>query len=443
MELPSQKYSRFFSDLYKTFCLVSDPFQLVRKNVSLSNNILNISGQKFYLDKFNKIGIVSLGKCSVKMFSSWMSLLGGRIDSGFLVSEQNSFISSKNVTSLCGDHPYPGKKSLQAGKRLYKFLQKTGKNDLLITNISGGTSAMVVYPVFGVTIDELKKLNYELLKSGATIAEINCVRKHLSQIKGGRSLKIAEPGLMISMLISDTHDSSPSTIGSGLFSPDDKSFSDALDVVDSYNLSSKIPASITEYLTKSIKGEIKETFKSECEVYSNSFTKIIGTNMMVLENLKEQISNSGIHVTILAAADSGEVRKKAEEFAGFILHRTGKKKGPQLFLTGGEYSVKITGTGKGGRNTEFVLAVLKELRNFNEEFFVFSFGSDGIDGPTDAAGAWIDEKSFSRSKEIVDGTIGEYLNKNDSYTFFDKMGQLIKTGRTGTNVMDIRGVFFP
>ena len=417
------------------------------------NSILEVEGRylqigKFNLDlgKFSKIYVVSIGKCSVKMFSGLEKILKEKINSGIVISTDKINVGNDRIGSFKGDHPFPGSNSLKAGRALSGFLKKVENDDLLISLISGGASSLVVLPPKNISIDDVADLNRVLVNSGASIEEINVVRKHCSLIKGGFAAKIVYPAKIINIIVSDTGDSSHSTVGSGLFAWDNSSFRDAVNILNGYKISKSIPSVIVDYLNEGVEGEQEETPSSNSRTAVNNSFFIAGDNETILRGIKDDFNKNGISTEIVSSGDSGNVSEKAFEFGRFIKKVMKKRKEvntPSLFLSGGEYTVEVKGEGKGGRNTEFVLALLHELKNVRREFFAFSLGSDGIDGLTDAAGAWIDESTFTRNSFITDKEIDYYLKNNDSYSFFNRIGQLIKTGPTGTNVMDIRGVYIP
>jgi len=446
MGLQSRKYRDLFQKVLKSFFVRSDPFRIILNGVKFDENYLKIDESEFHPANFNNIHVISAGKCSLRMSRGINKVLKNRINSQLIISadEYENFASMD--TYLKGDHPYPGKNSLNSGKKFLEFLSFVGKDDFLISLISGGASSMLILPPKEIPFKDINIVNKLLLKSGATIEELNCVRKHLSLIKGGLAAKKIYPAKVINLIISDTPDGSHSTVGSGLFAWDNTSYNDSLKILEKYDLISKIPLKIIEYLREGDAGRKEETpiYNSDLVMNNSFFT--LGDNKSVLEGIKTDLYTEGINTHIISACDSGEVKTKALEFAELIkktLKGESSFKPPVLLLSGGEYTVNVKGDGLGGRNMEFILLMLKELKNIDREFFIFSFGSDGIDGPTDAAGAWIDKYSYKKSKLELCESIDLYLQKNDSFTFFNKIKQLIKIGKTGTNVMDIRGFFIP
>ena len=446
MGLQSRKYRDLFQKVLKSFFVRSDPFGIILNGVKFDENYLKIDKSEFHPDDFNNIHVVSVGKCSFRMSRGINKVLKNRIHSQLIISADEYENFDGMDAYLKGDHPYPGKNSLNSGKKFLEFLSFVRKDDLLISLISGGASSMLIAPPKEIPFKEINIVNKLLIKSGATIEELNCVRKHLSLIKGGLAAKKIYPAKVINLIISDTPDGSHSTVGSGLFAWDNTSYNDSLEILEKYDLISRIPLKVIEYLKAGKYGKVEETPFYDSDLVMNNSFFTLGDNKSVLEGIKTDLCIEGINTHIISSCDSGEVKTKVLEFAELIkktLRGKSPFKSPVLLLSGGEYTVNVKGDGLGGRNMEFILLMLKELKNIDHEFFIFSFGSDGIDGPTDAAGAWIDKYSYKKSNLEISESIDLYLQKNDSYTFFNKIEQLIKIGETGTNVMDIRGFFIP
>ena len=444
MESPSQRFKKKASLILSAALDAVDPEVLVRKNIDLSGSIMRVGKESMDLSKFSKIHVLGAGKGASFFFKELKKILGSRITGGLMISPGKKTFSDNIVSFSPGDHPIPGKNSLKSGSLLKKYVKNIQKNDLVISLITGGASSMILNPPKGIDPKHVIMLNKLLINSGAEINEINCVRKHFSTIKGGRLAALIYPAKTITIVLSDTLSSSPSDIGSGMFSGDPSSFNDALDVLNRYNLKTKAGKTVTDYLEAGIRGEISETPKPGDNIFRKSSFLIAGDNLTALKAAGERAEQLGFNIGILKSGDSGNTSVAAKKYAAKIKNiiKNGKLfHPPVLLLSGGELTVKVKGKGKGGRNQEFVLAILKELKDVEHPFYISSIGTDGIDGPTDAAGAWINEKTIKKTGKNPEVFIDKYLKNNDSYRFFEKTGNLIKTGPSRTNVMDIRMFF--
>jgi len=418
-----------------------DPYNLVLNNLGIQDNILFIKDKKIDLSKFGKIHILGCGKGATYLYKGVKKIVGQRINSGIIVSIKEHSFKDKRVKFFEGSHPIPNKSSLESGNALYNYVKNEIKsNDLVFFLISGGASSILIKPFQGINFEDKIKINKLLLLCGADIKEINCVRKHISAIKGGRIAELIFPAKIITLIVSDIIDSPFEHIGSGPTIGDSTTFSDAYEVLKKYNLTQKLRVGIRDYFLKGINKEIPETPHPDSEIFSKNYNFLIGDNLIALESAKKEAERLGIKTFILTSRDNGEPLQVAKVYSSMlkeILCTKDPIKSPLLILCGGELNVYVKGKGKGGRNQEFVLNMLKELKAIKKPFYISSIGTDGIDGPTDAAGAWIDEKTINKVNRLK-LNIDSYLKENDSYNFFKKINHLIKTGPTRTNVMDFR-----
>ena len=313
-----------------------------------------------------------------------------------------------------------------------------GEEDLAIILISGGGSALMVKPLEGISVEDKKRVTKLLLASGANISEINTVRKHLSKIKGGNLARVIFPGSIINLAISDVIGNSLEDIISGPTYWDSTTFYDAYSVLKKYKIWDKVPLSVQKTILRGIKGEVLETPKKTFKIFEKTSSFIIGNNRIALESAMRKAQKLGFDTEILTDSDSGEARERAIYYTSIFKKLIQSEKSICL-LSGGELTVTLKGKGKGGRNQEFILACLIEMSKISTDknWLIASIGTDGIDGPTDAAGAWVTPEILKKAKKLNLNPI-EYLNNNDSYNFFSQTGGLIKTGPTKTNVMDIR-----
>jgi len=366
-------------------------------------------------------------------------LLGDKLTAGAVNVKYGHGQNLKKIKLFEAGHPLPDENTIKNTKEIVQIADQAGKNDLVIVLITGGGSALFELLPEGISLVDLAKVNQLLLSSGAAIDEINAVRKHLSHIKGGQLAKRIAPAKTISLILSDVIGDPVQSIASGPTAPDSTNFAQAMNIITKYALADKAPVKIMNHLKKGLSGEIPETPDAEDAVFKLVTNYIIGNNALALHKLKQAADKNGFNSILLTDQLQGEAREIARLMAGII--KSGMKSGfpvaaPGCILLGGEPTVTLSGKGKGGRNQEITLAILQELKYCTSEFYFCSLGTDGTDGPTDAAGAWIDEKTMTNVKN-KNLSMADYLNRNDSYHFFKQIDQLVITGPTRTNVMDL------
>ncbi len=381
----------------------------------LSKNNVHLGKKTIQMNSYQNLYLVSLGKAADSMAKVANSFL--RIKKGIIIMPQGSksVISTKNLDVFYSSHPIPSKKSQKAGRLVLAFLENLQQNDFVLFLISGGGSALVSLPD-GISLKDKIKTNELLLKSGANIQEINCVRKHLSKIKGGNLVRNI-PCKGAALLMSDVQNDDMSSISSGPTFFDDTTFKNALGVIKKYHLATKIPKSVLKRLHNGTKGKIPETPKK-----LTIPNKIIANNKLCLDAMAKKAKKLGYSPKTVQVFD--DVNHVARKLVNLI-----SQKKNSCIIFGGEPTVKVVGPGKGGRNQELVLQILKRLTS-KSDLIISSIGTDGIDGNTKYAGAIIN--STLDIKEIP-----SFLKKNNSNGFFKKYGGLIKTGNTHTNLMDI------
>lgn len=336
-------------------------------------------------------------------------------------------------------HPVPDENGMNGTAGIIKLLRDADEHTLVVCLISGGGSALLISPSQGITLAEKKRITGLLLNSGAQIQELNAVRKHISGVKGGRLARLASPAKVISLVLSDVIGDSLDVIASGPTSPDPTTFSDALSVLEKYRLTDETPESILKTLLDGEKGIVPETPKEDDPVFDKVDNLIIGSSKMALAAAKEKATDLGLSVNILSENIHGEAAEIGEWLAEKAVSRKrnlGAHHKPLCLISGGETTVTVRGKGLGGRNMELALAFAMAIGGA-EGITLLSAGTDGTDGPTDAAGAIVDGTTSTKAREAgLDPP--EYLRNNDSYNFFSKAGGLFVTGPTGTNVMDIQ-----
>ncbi len=412
---------------------------------SAVKNYLARSGEKLILRDGTEIPVrgdvyvVGAGKASGGMAQAIEEILEDKIARG-VVSVPEELVdrySTKKIRIVGATHPRASQKSVEAGRMVLETLTNLGEDDLVIALFSGGGSALLEYPVEGVTIDEIGELSMLLMRRGADIFELNTVRKHLSRIKGGWLARHAQPARVLALMISDVVGDRMDTIASGPTVPDPTTFQDAYNILKKYSAWEEAPASIRTYIEKGLKGLVPETPKPDDPVFSRVVNRVIASNMQSLEAMATKAQTLGYKPLILTSMLEGEAREVGKVIASVLreVKKSGKPLPPPLvILAGGETTVTVRGRGVGGRNQELALSIAIGIRGLRG-VAVACIGSDGRDGPTDVAGAVVDGSTYDRA--VAMGLKPEeFLAENNSYEFFKAIGGHIKTGYTGTNVND-------
>ena len=416
------------------------PHQLIRQHLRLAGEVLHIRDRQIFLKDYRTIRLAGAGKASAAMGVCLEQILGERISDSLIITKYDHTPNDAgNLNIRESGHPVPDQNSLAAGEALLAFAEKSQPDDLVINLISGGGSALMEALPPGVSLADLQQLSRAMLGAGIPIEAINTVRKHLSRIKGGQLARAFAPARVISLMISDVIGDPPDAIASGPTVPDPGTFADALKLVATLPPGS-VADSVRRHLEAGARGDLPETPKPGDPLFGHVENIILGNNRLALERMREVIAAAGFAVEVVTDVLEGEAREIGRHWAKTVAAtRPGYG---QVWLFGGESTVTLTGNGKGGRNQELVLGALHAMSQIPHPFVLLSCGSDGGDGPTDAAGAIIDETSLTKSRRAgLDAA--DYLARNDAYHFFDPIGGLIKTGPTGTNVMDLGMIFVP
>ena len=415
------------------------PGPAIRMVCQLDEDIMIVAGQSYDLSQYQNIFVLGAGKAGASMAKAIEEILGDRISDGVITVKYEHLEKLKKIKIQEAGHPIPDQKGLDGAQAIYQLAMSADENTLVLCLISGGGSALLPLPVAGVSLKDKQETTKVLLSCGATIHEINAVRKHLSLIKGGGLAKAVYPATLITLVLSDVVGDDLDSIASGPCVPDSKTFGDCQAIFIKYSIVNRIPSSVLRYIESGISGNVAETPKAGQEFFKKTQNVIVANNFNALLKAKEKAEKLGYNTLLLSSMLEGETREVASNHVAIAreiqLHGYPIQK-PACLLSGGETTVKIQGTGKGGRNQEFVLAAAIKMVGMSNTI-VFSAGTDGSDGPTDAAGAIADETTLQRS--IAAGlTPQQYLDSNDSYNFFDRLNDLYKTGPTNTNVMDLR-----
>jgi glycerate 2-kinase len=417
--MSTRKLRRDAASIFRASLAAADPAGAVERHLARGK-----------YDRYRHIYVVGAGKAGAAMARAAERVLGSRITAG-LINVKDGHVAKLRRIELneCG-HPVPDERGVEGARRIAAIAAEAGKGDLLLCLISGGASALMPLPAEGITLEEKQATTRLLLASGATIHEINAVRKHISAIKGGQLARLAEPATLEALLLSDVVGDNLDVIGSGPTAPDASTFASALAILDKFGIRQCVPAPVRERLERGLAGLIDETPKRTA-----ARNTVIGSNRLALDAAAARARELGYRTMILSSEIEGETREIARMHAAIareIVHTGRPLKPPACVITGGETTVTIKGDGLGGRNQEFVLAAAIEIAGIPDTV-IFSAGTDGSDGPTEAAGAIADGATLGRNPDAR-----RYLDSNDSYHYFQPLGDLVITGPTNTNVMDVR-----
>ncbi|MDD5502761.1 MAG: glycerate kinase [Candidatus Thermoplasmatota archaeon] len=407
----------------------ADPKEAVKRAVKVNGNDFTINGKQFDISKFGGTKLIAFGKAAEPMTKAFAEII--EIDDGIVITNVPTCEKIGKIKFLKSSHPVPDESSVRAGEEALSLVARCHDNDLLCVLISGGGSALLEKPA--VPLDDLKSTTKILLGAGCNIKEINAIRKHVSEIKGGKLAQAAAAKgcTTISIIMSDIIGDPLDMIASGPTVPDPTTFSDAVRIAKKHNVWDKLPESARQHLSDGTTGKIPETPKPGTPIFKNIHNFIIASNRIACEGARAKAETIGYKAKILTTELSGEARDQGEKLAKLACN---SKPGTAI-ICGGETTVTLRGKGKGGRNQELVLAAAAHIAG--KKIIVASMGTDGIDGPTDAAGAIADGSTLARA--AARGNKPEnYLENNDSYNFFEPLGDLIITGPTGTNVMDVQ-----
>ncbi len=432
-----------------------NPYSMITQHVRLSDECLFIdlpSGKReIDLKKYDRILLIGAGKASGRMALAFEDLLGDRISGGLVCVKYGHTEVLKHVEIMESAHPVPDENSVLGAKRIAALAEEADERTLVINCISGGGSAILSYPMDGhlsgglpdITLDDKQAATGALLRSGASIQEINCIRKHISGIKGGRLVRMLYPARSLNFILSDVIGDDLGSIASGMTSYDTSTFQDALEIIDRRKIRAEFPKSVLQVLEAGLAGRVQETLKKDDEALNLAENLLIGTNRQSLVAAGQKAGELGYNVRILTAQLAGEAKGAAKVLADVARDVAVSDiflPKPACVIVGGETVVTLKGQGKGGRNQEMALAFLDEMSRWNQDLnrvFFLAASTDGNDGPTDAAGAFADADllRLSREREL---SIAAYLENNDSYHFFEALNGLLKTGPTNTNVCDLQ-----
>ena len=416
-----------------------DPKRAVKRYCRLENDHLSIGDHIYDMSRIDRVIVVGSGKASAPMAAAIEDILGIRINQGTVNVKYGHIDDLATIELIEAGHPVPDENGRKGSQKILQLVSNAGENDLVICLISGGGSALLPLPVSGLTLKQKQDTTNVLLACGATIHEINAIRKHLSAIKGGQLAKAAYPATIVTLMLSDVVGDDMDVIGSGPTVPDSSTFADCMNIFERYDILDRLPRTVVDTIRSGIAGNLPETPKSGDPIFDKTRNLIIGSNLEAVLAAAECAKTLGYKTLVLSSMIEGETREVARVHAAIAKEviRTGHPfPGPACVLSGGETTVTITGKGLGGRNQEFVLAAAIDIAGL-ENMVILSGGTDGNDGPTDAAGAVADGATLARAADLGLNPHA-YLSENDSYHFFEQLQDLLITGPTNTNVMDLR-----
>jgi hydroxypyruvate reductase len=424
------------SDIYAAAVRAVQPQVLLPAWVERSGNRIRLGDQVFDRSVIRHFYVVAIGKAAASMADMLEQVLDDAISEGLVITKEGYGLELQYMRCLEAGHPVPDARSLEAAYALENLLRYTSEKDLVLVLLSGGASALMADLVPGVSLEAVMDLFRNLLRSGADIREMNTVRKHVSRLKGGQLTRIVYPAQLVCFALSDVPGDAPDVIGSGPTVPDPTTFADAQAILLKYGLLQTLDPGLLAWLEKGLQGEVPDTPKPGDPVFERSRFHLIGNNGLALQAAAARAMELGYAVLMETTPLQGESREQALSFAAFLENYEGPR--PACILAGGETTVHVTGSGRGGRNQECALALAAHWIESPPSVvpMVLCAATDGTDGPTDATGALVDGELLDWCRtQGIDPRV--YLRNNDAYGFFSQTQHHFFTGPTHTNVMDV------
>ncbi|MDI7246441.1 MAG: glycerate kinase [Bacillota bacterium] len=415
-----------------------DPYAAMKAHLRREGDILTVGGRSYDLGRIQRIFVVGAGKASARMALAVEDILGNRVTAGLVNVKYGHAETLKKVRIKEAGHPVPDAAGLEGAREILDIVSTAGENDLVLCLISGGGSSLLPLPAAGIELADKQKTTQVLLGCGATIHEMNAVRKHISLLKGGGLARAAAPAHVVSLILSDVIGDDLDVIASGPTVPDRSTFASALDVLERYGVAGQIPDGVRRRLEAGARREVPETPKPGDRLFENVTNLIVASNAIAVDAAARAAEGLGYHPLVLSSSIQGEAREVGRVMAAVareILASGRPVAKPACVLAGGETTVTLRGGGLGGRNQELALAAALDMEGL-PDVLVLAAGTDGTDGPTDAAGAFAFGDTVARARE-AGMSPRAHLENNDSYHFFKALGDLVVTGPTRTNVMDL------
>ncbi|MGC9359927.1 MAG: glycerate kinase type-2 family protein [Anaerolineae bacterium] len=415
-----------------------DPAEAVRRCLRLVGDQLVVGSKSFALSRLGRLVVVGAGKAGAPMVRAVEEIVGDRIDDGLVIVKAGHALPTERVALVEAGHPIPDRRGLDGARCIEGLISGLDVDDLVLCLISGGGSALATYPMEGITLADLQSTTDALLHVGATINEVNAVRKHLERLKGGGLARLAFPAQVASLILSDVVGDPLDVIASGPTVPDTTTYADAWAVLERYELEETVPASVRRTLQAGMAGNLAETLKPGDPASGKVHHVVVGSNALAADAAARAAEQQGFHVLVLTTFLQGEAREVARVLASFakeLAQRGGPLKRPACLILGGETTVTVRGSGKGGRNQEMALAAAVAVAGV-PNVLIACLATDGTDGPTDAAGAIVDGDTAAQAHRAGLDPLA-YLAANDAYRFLDALDLLLRTGPTRTNVNDL------
>ncbi len=378
-----------------------------------------------------RVSLFAAGKAAASMTAAAVDALGPFLQRGVVIAPSPVSISGAPMVACHGGHPIPTEEGVRGAESLFQMVASLSADDVLLCLISGGASALITLPAEGLSLGDVRAVTLLLLRAGATIDELNCVRKHIDRLKGGRLATLAFPARLEALVLSDVVGDCMATIASGLTVPDPTTIADAVGVLETRGIRDAVPPAVRAHLDRGT----DESPKAGDMRFSRARSRVIGSNAIAAEAARAHAEQLGYATRIVTTEMTGEARDVGSAIAKAVRDECDTLRKPVALIFGGETTVTVTGTGRGGRNQELALAAALELDG-HRDVVVASVGTDGIDGPTDAAGAVADGATLARARDLNVGALAALAN-NNAYNFWNAVGGLVITGATGTNVMDL------
>jgi glycerate 2-kinase len=425
-------------DIFAAAVAAVDPAAAVQRAVTRQAERLEVAGVSYDLRRYAHVYVVGGGKAGATMAQGLEAVLGDRLTAGTITVKYGHLAPVSRLTIREAGHPIPDAAGVRGAEAIMQLAERAGADDLVFCLLSGGGSALLPLPSPGISLAEKQQVTGLLLECGASIDEINVIRKHLSRLKGGQLARAVAPATLVTLVLSDVVGDPLDSIASGPTVPDPSTYRDCLDLLARYDLLERLPVSVRTHLRQGEVGAHPETPKPGAAIFARGQTVIVGNNRTALQAARAAAAALGYTTLVLSSRIQGETRHIARMHAAIaqeMVHHGEPLAPPACVISGGETTVTIRGDGTGGRNQEFALAAALDIAGL-ASVVVLSAGTDGTDGPTDAAGAIADGTTVARArKRGLDPR--QFLRRNDAYHFFTALDDLLITGPTGTNVMDV------
>jgi len=433
--LPLDERRRVALEIGRAGIVAVDPEHLVASAIAGDSNALRVGDWSSPWADIERVFVVGAGKAAAAMVRAAESELGDRITGGIAITKDGHAAPTRHVAMRLASHPIPDERGVAATVEMLDTVADLNERDIVIVLLSGGGSALLVASAPGITLLDKQETTGALLACGATIDEVNSVRKHLSRVKGGQLARACQPAHVLTLALSDVIGDPPDVIASGPTAPDTSTFASALAVVDRYEMRERIPASAMERLEQGARGEIAETPGEDDPAFARTSDRIVGSNRTALDAAATEARAQGYDARIMTSSLRGEAREVATAVSS-LAEGAREHLAPTALMFGGETTVTLGNSpGRGGRNQELALSAALSVAG-SDDIVLMSIGTDGTDGPTDAAGGIIDGATVARA-EALGLSAADHLARHDAYPLLERTGDLIRTGPTGTNVMDI------